>query len=115
MFKKRNIISKFWLKYTDRPAYKAYKWDLVNYDQQKLENFLFGSERLKSVEVGAGEDLVAYFPGHRLFSVRGRDELPYLGPFHGHGSPGEDLLIYDRSTVGLLANKFVYFIGHRIK
>ena len=50
MFKKRNIISKFWLKYTDRPAYKAYKWDLVNYDQQKLENFLFGSERLKSVD-----------------------------------------------------------------
>lgn len=49
MFKKKNIISKLWLKYTDRPAYKNYKWDLVNYNQQQFERFLYGGQRINSV------------------------------------------------------------------
>jgi hypothetical protein len=50
MFKKRNIVSKLWLKYTDRPAYKTYKWDLINYRQGRFENFLYGAQRINSVD-----------------------------------------------------------------
>ncbi len=49
MFKKRNLASKLWLKYTDRPAYKTYKWELVNYKREQFINFLLGSERLNSL------------------------------------------------------------------
>lgn len=48
MVKKRNIISKLYLKYTDRPAYKQYKWDLVNYKQHEFEKFMTGDNRLNS-------------------------------------------------------------------
>jgi hypothetical protein len=47
--KKKNIVSKLYLKFTDKPAYKQYKWDLVNYKQHDLENFLIGNQRLNSV------------------------------------------------------------------
>lgn len=46
MFKKRNLVSKLWLKYTDRRAYKDYKWDLVNYRQFQFTNFLTGADKL---------------------------------------------------------------------
>ncbi|SDR94932.1 hypothetical protein SAMN05216490_0258 [Mucilaginibacter mallensis] len=48
MFKKRNIISKLWLKYTDRAAYVTYKWDLANYGESEQINFLIGSEKLNT-------------------------------------------------------------------
>jgi len=49
MFKKRNLLSKLWLKHTNRPLYKEYKWELKNY-HQKLFNYEFkGSQRLSSL------------------------------------------------------------------
>jgi hypothetical protein len=50
MFKKRNILSKLWLKYADRPAYTAYKWDLANYNNVQQSNFLLGSNKLNSID-----------------------------------------------------------------
>jgi len=49
MFKKRNTLSKLWLKYTDRPAYTTYKWDLANYNDVQQTNFLLGSNKLNSI------------------------------------------------------------------
>jgi len=49
MFKKRNLLSKLWLKYTDRPAYKTYKWDLVNYKGQQYTNVLIGAGKLTDI------------------------------------------------------------------
>lgn len=49
MFKKKNIVSKLWLKYTNRANYKTYKWELQNYEQTQYTNFLFGSQRLNSL------------------------------------------------------------------
>lgn len=49
MFKKRNLVSKLWLKYTDKPAYKNYKWDLINYRQLQFTNFLVRDEKLNSI------------------------------------------------------------------
>lgn len=49
MFKKKNLIGKLWLKFTDKPAYKDYKWDLVNYRQTEFTNFLTGDDKIKSV------------------------------------------------------------------
>jgi hypothetical protein len=46
MFKKKNILSKLWLKYTDRPGYKNYKWDLINYKQHQYESFLTSTKKL---------------------------------------------------------------------
>jgi hypothetical protein len=50
MVKKKNIVSKLWLKYTDRPKYKQYKWDLVNYSQFKFTEFLTGADKLNNVD-----------------------------------------------------------------
>lgn len=50
MFKKRNIISKLWLKYADRPAYITYKWDLANYNDVQQTNFLIGSQKLRNID-----------------------------------------------------------------
>ena len=49
MFKKRNLLNKLWLKYTDRAGYKNYKWDLINYKNIKYKNFLLGANRLTSL------------------------------------------------------------------
>ena len=46
MFKKRNVVSKLWLKYTNRAAYKDYKWDLINYNQYQFQKFLTGAKKL---------------------------------------------------------------------
>jgi hypothetical protein len=48
MFKKRNTLSKLWLKYTDRAGYKEYKWSLENYRKDQLPNFLLGHDRLSN-------------------------------------------------------------------
>ncbi|GGH23668.1 hypothetical protein [Mucilaginibacter phyllosphaerae] len=48
-FKKRPLISKLWLKYTDRDTYKTYKWELGNYKQSQFTNFLLGSQRLNNL------------------------------------------------------------------
>lgn len=50
MFKKKNFISKLWLKYHDRNQYKQYKWELQNYNLNQLNNFFTGKERLDTVE-----------------------------------------------------------------
>ncbi|MGI4804560.1 MAG: hypothetical protein ACRYFL_07305 [Janthinobacterium lividum] len=50
MFKKRNIISKLWLKYKDHNQYKQYKWELKNYTEQEALNFFTGNDRLDTQE-----------------------------------------------------------------
>jgi hypothetical protein len=50
MFKKRNALSKLWLKHTDRVAYKTYKWELINYKQDQYVNFLIGENRLNNLD-----------------------------------------------------------------
>lgn len=50
MFKKRNLISKLWLKYHDRNQYKKYKWELNNYTEQEALNFFTGENRLDTQE-----------------------------------------------------------------
>ena len=49
MFKKRNLFSKLWLKYTDRPGYKTYKWDLINYQRQQYTNLLSATGKLTDI------------------------------------------------------------------
>ncbi|WP_428328552.1 hypothetical protein [Mucilaginibacter sp.] len=48
MFKKRNAISKLWLKFTDKPKYKEYKYDFVNYKQFQFTASLTG--RVNSID-----------------------------------------------------------------
>ncbi len=50
MFKKRNLISKLWLKLHDRNAYKQYKWERQNYTEQEALNFFTGENRLDTQE-----------------------------------------------------------------
>jgi len=50
MFKKLNIFEKLWLKHTDRPRYKDYKWELKNYNQKELSSFITGTKRLTTLE-----------------------------------------------------------------
>jgi hypothetical protein len=49
MFKKKNLVGKLWLKYTNRPAYKDYKWDLINYSQFQFTNFLTGADKINDI------------------------------------------------------------------
>lgn len=49
MFEKRNLISKWWLKYTDKSAYKIYKWELKHYHQQQFNNLFTSGNRLNSL------------------------------------------------------------------
>jgi hypothetical protein len=49
MVKKRNLFNKYWLKYTDRASYKTYKWELTNYRNTGLAEFLTGVNRLTNV------------------------------------------------------------------
>jgi hypothetical protein len=48
MAKKKNLISKLLLKYTNRPAYKQYKWELKNYAQDEVNNYFTGAARLNT-------------------------------------------------------------------
>jgi len=50
MLKKKNIISRLWLKYTDKFGYKDYLWSLTNYKNLQQHNFLTGSSRLNSID-----------------------------------------------------------------
>lgn len=50
MHKKRNLISKLWLKYSDRQQYRQYKWELNNYTEEETLNFFIGSNRLDTQE-----------------------------------------------------------------
>jgi hypothetical protein len=50
MFKKRNILSKLWLKTTNRFAYKEYKWDLQNYKNLQFTSHLTGSGKLNTIQ-----------------------------------------------------------------
>jgi len=47
--KKKNFISKLLLKYTSKEAYKRYKWDMVNYAQTELTDYLIGSKKLTNI------------------------------------------------------------------
>ncbi|MCD0487100.1 hypothetical protein LPB86_02590 [Pedobacter sp. MC2016-14] len=49
MFKKRNPLSKLWLKFTNKNDYKQYKWELKNYYQQAFHYNFKGSKRLNSL------------------------------------------------------------------
>ena len=46
MFKKKNLVAKLWLKYTDRIKYKQYKWELANYKHVEFARFLTQAEKL---------------------------------------------------------------------
>jgi hypothetical protein len=48
MFKKRNLVSRLWLKHTDRTRYKQYKWELKNQKQLAFANFINEAEKLTS-------------------------------------------------------------------
>lgn len=50
MFKKLNIFQKLWLKHTNRPLYRDYKWELANYGQQEFSSFITGTNRLTSLD-----------------------------------------------------------------
>ena len=50
MFKKRNILSKLWLKHTDKTRYKLYKWELQNYQLEEVTNFYTGNNTLNTLE-----------------------------------------------------------------
>lgn len=49
MFKKKNFVDKLWLKVTDKPAYKKYKWEMINYRQMKFTDHLIGDNKLNNV------------------------------------------------------------------
>jgi hypothetical protein len=49
MVKKRNLLNRYWLKYTDRASYKTYKWEVTNYKTAELANFLTGNARLTNI------------------------------------------------------------------
>jgi hypothetical protein len=49
MVKKRNLLNKYWLKYTDKASYKTYKWEVANYKNVELANFLTGNNRLVNI------------------------------------------------------------------
>jgi hypothetical protein len=48
MFKKRNLVSRLWLKHTDNTRYKQYKWELKNQKQLAFANFITDAEKLTS-------------------------------------------------------------------
>jgi len=50
MFKKRNILSKLWLKHTNKTRYKLYKWELQNYQLEEVTNFYTGNNTLNTLE-----------------------------------------------------------------
>ncbi|HWZ04339.1 MAG TPA: hypothetical protein VNX40_12065 [Mucilaginibacter sp.] len=50
MFKKKSLVSKLWLKYTNRNQYKQYKWELKNYGLHEISSYLTGNDRLNSLE-----------------------------------------------------------------
>ncbi len=50
MFKKRNILSKLLLKYTDKTKYARYKWERQNYELEQITNFYTGKNVLDTVE-----------------------------------------------------------------
>jgi hypothetical protein len=50
MFKKKNLLEKLWLKYTNRIQYKEYKWEAKNYGLEEFSNFLTGKNRLNTLE-----------------------------------------------------------------
>jgi len=47
--KKKNFLSKVWLKYTYKAAYKQYKWDMMNYAQTEFTEYLIGNGKLTNV------------------------------------------------------------------
>jgi hypothetical protein len=48
MFKKRNLVSRLWLKHTDKIRYKQYKWELKNQKQLAFANFINDADKLTS-------------------------------------------------------------------
>jgi len=50
MIKKRSLLNKYWLKYTDKVQYKMYKWELANYKEIEFAQFLTGNRRLNNID-----------------------------------------------------------------
>src|ERR1700749_1695365 len=46
--KKKKLLDKLWLKYTDRAAYKEYKWLLATYKEAEFKRFLMENMRLSN-------------------------------------------------------------------
>lgn len=49
MPKKRTLLNKYWLKYTDKAGYEIYKWEGANYKNIERANFLLGHNRLVNI------------------------------------------------------------------
>ncbi len=46
--KKKGLLSKLWLKHTNKRGYKEYKWQLVNYKDVAFKRFITGNKRLSN-------------------------------------------------------------------
>ncbi|GAA4334350.1 hypothetical protein GCM10023149_41660 [Mucilaginibacter gynuensis] len=51
MFKKKAFFSKYWLKYTNRPGYTRYKWELANDKKIRYADAVIGSPRLTNIKL----------------------------------------------------------------
>jgi len=49
MFKRKNLLKKLWLKYTNYTLYKEYKWELSRHKQLHFINSLNGTDRVKDI------------------------------------------------------------------
>lgn len=48
--KKKNLFAKLWLKYSNRPAYKEYKWLLAHYKDEEFKRFITDTQRLSNFQ-----------------------------------------------------------------
>jgi hypothetical protein len=61
--KKKNLFSKFWLKHTDKKAYKEYKWLLANYKNVEFKRFMTDVQCLSNFD-----RIKAYANAHKKVS-----------------------------------------------
>jgi hypothetical protein len=125
MFKKRNTVSKLWLKITNKPQYKMYKWELENYKNEQVTNFFTGLDLLdtpdKIIEAArndgylnvmhsgnAGDVIYALPTIKRLHQVTGVPVNVYLRTnqpivLSGHASHAMGAVMLNEKTVSLLS------------
>ncbi len=67
MFRRKSALRKFWLKLSNRAAYKQYNWELTNYSEQEALNFFTGNNRLDT----RGKIISAAKAGNQLHITHG--------------------------------------------
>ncbi|WP_342644802.1 hypothetical protein [Mucilaginibacter sp. CSA2-8R] len=125
MFKKRNTVSKLWLKLTNKPQYKMYKWELENYKNEQLTNFFTGANLLDTPDKiiaaarqdgcinvmhsgNAGDVIYALPTIKQLHQLTGAPINVYLRTnqpivLSGHASHSMGAVMLNEKTVSLLA------------